>query len=47
MKVCSRHGGNSIPELELMVNSNSGINNLKKNRIGKFLIGIELSYKNM
>ena len=41
-----RHGVNSIPELELMVNSGIGIYYLKKNGIGidKFLI--EVSYKN-
>jgi len=44
-----RHGLNSVPELELMVNSNFGIRiaYLKKNgiRIDKFGIGIEVCYK--
>ena len=45
--VDGRHGVNSIPELELMVNSNSGIGiDYIKKWIGieKFLIGIEKSW---
>jgi len=42
----SRHGFSSIPELELLGNSNSGIVYLKKIGIDKFGIGIEACYKN-
>jgi len=41
--ISTRHGVTSILELELIVNSNSGIDYLKKNGIDRF--GIEVSYK--
>jgi len=40
-----RHGVNSIPELELMGNSNFEIAYLKKNGIGIDKFGIEVCYK--
>ena len=43
----ARHGVNSIPELELMVNSGIGIDYLKNKLIGIEKFGIEVSYKKL